>query len=155
MKTNFSKKAFKKLSDIFVYPKAEYPIFLNSLPKSGTHLLSEALTGLPGVSHSGKHFERKAIAKYVDKGVDYPVAGREDIDIIKDLKWIERLLHTIKPGRFITSHMFFHTSIINTLNRMNFRILQMIRDPRDVVLSWANYIIKEKDQPSETILPFY
>ncbi|MBW2369682.1 MAG: sulfotransferase domain-containing protein [Deltaproteobacteria bacterium] len=124
--------------------KIEYPIFLNSLPKSGTHLLSKALTGLPGIKHSGSHLERKKIAEFVDPGVDFPLKGREDIHIPNDLTAIDRLLNTIKTGQFITSHMVFNPPMHNLLKKLNYKVLLLMRDPRDVVLSWANFVAKEK-----------
>jgi sulfotransferase 6B1 len=130
----------------------KYPIFLNSLPKSGTHLLAKALTGFPGIEHSGSHLERKQVAKFVDKGVDFPVEGREDLHIPNDCKWIERLLQSIKPGRFITSHMFYNVPIHDLLGKMSFKIILAVRDPRDVVVSWADFMVKEK---THLLFPFF
>ncbi len=123
----------------------KYPIFLDSLPKSGTHLLAKALTGLPGVDHSGKHMDRQTIAEFVDKGVPFPLEGREDIHLYDDLPWIERLFKSVPPGRFLTAHLNYNPKIHEALIDLNFKILLMMRDPRDVVLSWADYIVKEKN----------
>lgn len=123
----------------------KHPIFLNSIPKSGTHLLSKALTDVPGIAHSGMHLERKSIAKFVDQGVDFPVKGREDINLVTDMPWIERLLMTIRPGQFITAHVKYHKSLQDALEKMRFKKLLMVRDPRDIVVSWADYIAKAKD----------
>jgi hypothetical protein len=123
----------------------QYPVFLDSVPKSGTHLLAKALLGFPGVAHSGKHMDRKTIAEFVDKDVAYPTKGREDINIQSDFPWIKRLFQSIPAGQFLTAHLPYHPAIHETLERMNFKILVMMRDPRDVVLSWADYIAKEKN----------
>lgn len=123
----------------------KYPIFLDSLPKSGTHLLAKALTGLPGVDHSGKHMDRKTISEFVDKGVAFPTKGREDINIQADFQLIERLLKSIPPGRFLTAHLNYHPKVHDALIQMKYKVLLMVRDPRDVVLSWADYIAKEKN----------
>ncbi len=130
----------------------KHPIFLNSMPKSGTHLLSKALIGLPGVGHSGAHLERKKLAEFVDEGVDFPVEGREDIHIQQDFIYIERLLKSVPPGQFITAHMKYHRKIDAALKGMKYKILLMVRDPRDVVLSWADYIASEK---SHLLHPFF
>ena len=124
---------------------AASPIFLDSLPKSGTHLLAKALTGLPGIEHSGRHMDRKTIAEFADQGVVFPLEGREDINIQSDFPWIERLLESIPAGRFLTAHLNFHPKVHETLLRMNFKILLMMRDPRDVVMSWADYIARERN----------
>lgn len=130
----------------------KYPIFLNSIPKSGTHLLAKALMGLPNVSHSGSHLERKKIAEFVDPGVDFPVEGREDMHIPNDMPAIERLLQTIGPGQFITAHMVFNYPMRKVLRDLNYKKLLLLRDPRDVVLSWANYIVKEQ---AHLLYPFF
>ena len=56
------------------------PVFVDSIPKAGTHLLSKTLENMPGIEHCGLHLERKTIASYVDPGVSFPLQGREDID---------------------------------------------------------------------------
>lgn len=129
-----------------------YPVFLDSLPKSGTHLLAKALTGLPGIDHSGRHMDRKTIAEFVDRDVEFPLEGREDINIQTDFPWIERLFRSIPPGRFLTAHLNFHPNVHAALVRMNFKILLMMRDPRDVVVSWADYIAKEENH---LLYPFF
>ena len=130
----------------------KFPIFLDSLPKSGTHLLAKALTGLPGVDPSGRHMDRKTIAEFVDKGVLFPLKGREDINIQDDFQWIKRLLKSIPSGRFLTAHLNYHPGIHNVLIGMKYKILLMMRDPRDVVLSWADYIAKEQNH---LLYPFF
>jgi len=130
----------------------KYPIFLDSLPKSGTHLLAKALTGLPGIDHSGKHMDRKTIAEFVDKQVSFPTKDREDINIQTDFQWIERLFDSIPAGRFLTAHLHYHPKVHDALARMGYKILLMMRDPRDVVLSWADYIAREKNH---LLYPFF
>ncbi|MBC2714659.1 MAG: sulfotransferase domain-containing protein [Desulfobacteraceae bacterium] len=129
-----------------------YPIFVDSLPKSGTHLLARALTMLPGIAHSGTHLERRSIARFVDPDIDYPVEGREDIDIQNDIVWIERLLASIPSGQFLTAHMNYHPKTHAALKSLNYKILVAIRDPRDVVLSWAEFIAKEE---THLLYPFF
>jgi hypothetical protein len=130
----------------------KYPIFLNSIPKSGTHLLSKALMGLPGVSHSGSHLERKKIAEFVDPGVDFPVEGREDMHIPNDMPAITRLLASIQPGQFITAHMIFNYPVRKVIRELGYKKLLLFRDPRDVVVSWANFIVKEE---THLLYPFF
>lgn len=152
MYLNFFKKSSNINANNGIDNGIKYPIFFNSLPKSGTHLLSKALEGLPGINHSGSHLERKKIAEFVDPEVDYPTVGREDIHIPDDLKAIERLLKTIKTGEYLTSHMVFNPPMHELLIKMNFKTLLLLRDPRDVVLSWANFIAKEE---SHLLYPFF
>jgi len=148
------KKLFKqKPAGIEVPVKnMKYSIFLDSLPKSGTHLLAKALSGMPGIDHSGKHMDRKTIAEFVDKNVSFPLEGREDINIERDFQWIERLLKSISSGHFLTVHLNYHPKVHNALEQMNYKVLLMMRDPRDVVLSWADFMTKEE---SHLLYPFF
>lgn len=133
------------------HPLMHYPIFLNSLPKSGTHLLSKAVMGIPNIAHSGYHLDRKTIAQFVDEGVDYPFEGRDDMHIPRDFPWIEKLLQAVQPGQYITSHMLYNPPMYNLLKNMNFKIILMMRDPRDVVVSWADFMKKEE---THLLFPF-
>ena len=58
---------------------------------------------------------------------------------------------SIPAGQFLTAHLPYHPAIHETLERMNFKILVMMRDPRDVVLSWADYIAKEKKSSFKSV----
>ena len=122
----------------------KYPIFLDSLPKSGTHLLAKALTGLSGVDHSGRHMDRKTIAEFVDKGVEFSLEGREDINIERDYQWIERLLISIPSGRFLTVHLNYHPKVHNALQQMNYKLLLMI--------VFNIHRIRQPDNPRCTLL---
>lgn len=126
------------------FKKLNVPVFVDSIPKAGTHLLSKALNRLPGIVNCGMHLERKTIARFVDAGVSFPVEGREDIDADRDLKWIERFLNTISPGTYLTTHFAYHKKIHEILNRLDFKIIVLMRDPRDIVLSWSDYMATAK-----------
>ncbi len=95
-------------------------VILNSLPKSGTHLLETLFFQLPLMRHCG--------AKTLQIELQNPIE--------KKLKTISNL----KKGQFLLAHMQFHQSIIDTAKRNDTKIIHLIRDPRDVILSHLNYI---------------
>ena len=97
-------------------------VVLNSLPKSGTHLLESLFFQFPLMRHCGK--------KTLKIEIQNPV---------------EPKLHTIaslKKGQFLLSHMQFHDLIVKTISDKNIKAIHLIRDPRDVLLSHLNYIEK-------------
>ena len=118
----------------------DVPLFVDSIPKAGTHLLSKALDALPGIVHCGMHLERRTIAGFVDPGVPFPLEGREDIDADRDFTWIQRFLASISPGTYLTTHFAYHERIHEVLDRLGFKIMVLIRDPRDIVLSWSDFM---------------
>ncbi|MEY8870692.1 sulfotransferase domain-containing protein [Meridianimaribacter flavus] len=97
-------------------------VVLNSLPKSGTHLLESLFFQLPLMRHCGKRTLK-----------------------IETQNPIESKLPTIsslKKGQFLLSHMQYHDSILKTANNNDVKIIHLVRDPRDVLLSHLNYIEK-------------
>lgn len=95
-------------------------VVLNSLPKSGTHLLESMFFQLPLMRHSGKRTLRSETQSLIDP----------------KLKVISKL----KKGQFLLAHMQFDSSIVQTANTNDVKIIHLIRDPRDVLLSHLNYI---------------
>lgn len=93
---------------------------LNSLPKSGTHLLESLFTELPLMRHTGKRTLRIQTQNPIQSKL--------------------RTLSSIKKGQFLLAHMQYHPTIVDTANDNNIKIIHLIRDPRDVMLSHLNYI---------------
>lgn len=96
-------------------------ILLNSIPKSGTHLLETLFLNLPVVRHNGG---RTIMGNAHDGSALYAI------------KSIEKL----KNGQFAPSHIQYTDEIKLSLRDRNVKMLQMIRDPRDILVSHVNYI---------------
>ena len=95
-------------------------VVLNSLPKSGTHLLESLFFQLPLMRHCGHKTLR--------------------IETQSPIKPKLQLISSLKKGQFMLAHMQFHKSIIRTANDNEVKIVCLIRDPRDVLMSHLNYI---------------
>jgi hypothetical protein len=102
----------------------EPKILCVSISKSGTHLLERALC-----LHTRLY--RKLI----------PTLHLNNID---DYGGFDTLMGVLRPGQILVSHLWYSPAYIEILHRHNVRCLLMIRDPRDVVLSMAFYISKQK-----------
>ncbi len=97
------------------------PIILNSIPKAGTHLLENALENFPYIRNAGKrtvHF--------------WGVPGA---DILSSVSSIGR-------GSFLNTHFPAHADIFKIIDEKNIKVLFVIRDPRDIVLSHFKYVTK-------------
>ncbi|MDY2586478.1 sulfotransferase domain-containing protein [Winogradskyella aquimaris] len=97
-------------------------VILNSLPKSGTHLLESLFLQLPLMRHCGKKTLRLETQNPIEPKL--------------------RVLSSIKKGQFLLAHMQYHEKALKTINTNNTKIIHLVRDPRDVLLSHLNYIEK-------------
>jgi len=140
---------------------------VNSLPKAGTHLVQKALRLMPGVRFTGitlgyssrrkgslldriifslglrkvdrwlKDLERQSSTSKADQGaislgVVSPRVVREDL--------LRRILDFIHQQGFATSHMMYSDQTASLLEERHLKMILVLRDPRDVVISQANYI---------------
>lgn len=96
-----------------------------SLPKAGTHLLERALCLHP-------HLYRKMV------GTIWPGALQ---------RWggLAGLLGALAPGQVVLAHLPFESGYADTLVKT--RVLFLIRDPRDIVVSQAHFAANRPDHP--------
>lgn len=101
------------------------PVLANSFPKSGTHLLDQIVTGLPGRRNYGEflasmtssfQFRQRSVAS------------------------VKRFLAATVPGEIVRGHLFYDDAYLPDLARKNFVHYLIYRDPRDVVASEAYYL---------------
>ncbi len=93
------------------------PIFVNSVPKAGTHLLKRGLALLPGVTALDWHFDIRQSAEEVRVG-----------------------LLALPPGAAATGHLVHRPDYVAALAGLELAHFLVLRDPRDVALSLAEYI---------------
>lgn len=100
------------------------PVLVNSIPKSGTHLLHAALAELPGVRdyHS---FVASVPSVLHRPRSDAATAAR---------------LARIAPGELLRAHLWYSPASADQLRRLNVAHVLIVRDPRDVVVSEAHYL---------------
>jgi len=135
-------------------------VFLNSLPKAGTNLVSKLLNLIgytyrpPGIAATlllGKFsFLRQLIrgAKFeknpVIIGLDLPVAISHN--------WLEGKFSVLKTKEYMTGHANYSDHLYFLLHKYNIKVIQVIRDPRDVLISYVHYVART---PSHFIYSFY
>ena len=90
---------------------------VNSVPKAGTHLLKRALALLPGVTALDVHFDIRQTAAEVRAG-----------------------LLALPPGGAATAHLVHRPDYVAALQGLELARFLVLRDPRDVALSLAEYI---------------
>ena len=96
-----------------------------SIPKAGTHLLERALCLQP-------QLYRKLL----------PTISEENIE-----RWggFDELLSRVRPGQVLASHLRFRPEYPAILDSRQVRGIFLIRDPHDIVVSQAHYVLKRRD----------
>lgn len=123
-------------------------VLANSIPKSGTHLLTQLLGEVPALWFSGVHF----IGEQFRADLDRPGDRLGEFDAAG----LATLLAKIRTGQYATSHLPAGPGIADELARAGFVHLLIVRDPRDIVVSRAFYLTKAtrlQVQPRFAALP--
>ncbi|MGH2752013.1 MAG: sulfotransferase domain-containing protein [Actinomycetota bacterium] len=107
-------------------------VFLNSVPKAGTHLLMELVRNLPRMMFSGRHHALR------DFSIE-PGSPPEHVPAI-DLDAFGRVLEKVRNGQFMTAHFPYRQDVELMLEQRGFSSLLILRDPRDVAVSHALYV---------------
>lgn len=100
------------------------PVLVNSIPKSGTHLLDQIVGAIPGVRNYGE-FISSMTSSYRFRRQPAENASRR--------------LQRSAPSELVRAHLFFSAEVAETIERQPFVHLFIYRDPRDVVVSEALY----------------
>lgn len=111
-------RSILRLSSLYWRPLygREKRTFVTSIPKSGTHLVERCLRLMPGMYHSGRLLTARK--------------GRH-----RDVQDTEPVLNRLGTGCFVMAHLPFSEERRAILDRLNYRLVLMIRDPRDLVVS--------------------
>ena len=108
-------------------------VFVNSIPKAGTHLLTAELARFPGVQNSRLHLEiRKLKVPDQRTAEGYPVI---------DMGKVADAASTVRNGQFFTAHLYWTQALQKYLDRAGIAQIFMVRDPRDILLSRLHYIV--------------
>ena len=103
---------------------AHPPILVNSLPKSGTHLMMQIAEALPGARQYGSFIaQRPSWAAWT-----------------RDTAQIEARIARIAPGEVLGAHLHHSPRIARALARRNVLHLFIYRDPRAVLVSEVQYL---------------
>jgi sulfotransferase 6B1 len=104
-------------------------VLANSIPKAGTHLLTQLLGGVDKLWFSGLH----VIDKNFWAG---SVPDTEAYAPVDDALFRKRM-RRVRNGQFLTAHLTGQPVTIRALDDLGFAPLLMIRDPRDIAVSLA------------------
>lgn len=129
-----------RLRSAFISESPHTRVILNSLPKSGTHLAAKLLTGMPGVSRvrlplydsTADIFSPISEADEVEVGVDSPRMA--------SFSNLRRRLDHVPTGAFVQAHVPYSPRFASLLTDLEYRMVLLVRDPRDVALSSASYL---------------
>lgn len=123
-------------------------LIINSLPKAGTHLLVKLLESM-GYQYSGTNFSSSTIygryewPKFLLRGVMAGWPGIEvglDIAAVARRSWIVNSLAKVDEKQFCGGHLPYSDCMYALLQQAGLRTLHILRDPRDVLVSWAHYV---------------
>ncbi|WP_166507154.1 sulfotransferase domain-containing protein [Frigidibacter mobilis] len=106
--------------------RARPPIIVNSLPKSGTHLLMQIAQELP---------DRRYFGSFIAQTPSMTLRMRSQGEI-------DRKIAAIVPGEVLGTHLYYTPETEAALRKINAIHLFIWRDPRDVLLSEAHYLAK-------------
>ena len=119
-------------------------LFLNSIPKSGTHLLTGLIQQL-GFTHSGLIVsastadESPAVDSELLVGISSP--ARINVD------YFSSIISKIDSNSFHYGHVPYSDQLHEALEKFDFAMILMFRDPRAVALSLVNYVLRLPDHP--------
>lgn len=106
-------------------PATAHRVFVNSVPKAGTHLLAVALKAIPGIRDSGVFLSHLA-------------HDGSQRCLVDSLETLER----VRSGYFVSGHMPWASGDEALLESLGYRTVLLVRDPRDVLLSQIDHAVE-------------
>jgi len=100
------------------------PILVNSLPKSGTHLLTQIVEVLP---------RTKSYGTFITSTPSLPHKLQDDNKIAKKLK-------KLIPTELARAHIYYKKEYETVIQQQNIAMYFIYRDPRDVLVSEMNFL---------------
>lgn len=100
------------------------PIVVNSLPKSGTHLMLQITRTLPGSRYLGNFIATTPSLSLKERSPDL----------------LSSKIMALLPSETLGAHLYYSNKVASTLNEMNAIHIFMYRDPRAVLLSEIFYL---------------
>lgn len=120
-------------ANVFLSPPR---VLLIGPAKSGTHLLSDCLSLMPRMMFSGRHFALTEYVKHTDDPWEtQPLHIKQQAEL--DEPRLKRFLKGCPQGMFVTAHSIFHPRLHDLATELDFKRIVLLRDPRDVVVSFA------------------
>lgn len=108
------------------------PIFINSIPKAGTHLLASVLSKVDRINFSGVFIALDFMSPIIaEREGEVP-----DYDRLKLLREVKK----VRPGTFANCHLYYDEYTHNLLTSPETSAVFIVRDPRDIIVSQLHYI---------------
>lgn len=112
-----------------------HPVVIATIPKSGTWMLEKCVSLLTG--------RQNALWKFVNQGLlRSPSAPVNSMSIFTPSMSLFNKCTNFNTNEFIIAHLVYRLSYERMLKEKNFKMLFIIRDPRDQVVSRAYYAKK-------------
>jgi|tagenome__1003787_1003787.scaffolds.fasta_scaffold20814125_2 hypothetical protein len=102
-------------------------IFVNSLPKAGTHLAMSLMDAVPDIRFSGLHVVFSELDTHGAAAERRTAAFRKEV-------------RKLRPSQYMTGHVVHRPELAEELRFRGVRTVHVIRDPRAVVVSAAMYL---------------
>jgi hypothetical protein len=114
-----------------LHPGPPPRVLANSLPKSGTHLVTALLDRLPDMRYSGHHLTAYDVTRN----------GTTDWTALR------RRLASVRTGQYVSAHLPAWPELFEMLGELGYRCLFAVRDPRDAAVSDMHYIMRFPQHP--------
>lgn len=91
------------------------------------------------------------VAKNINTGVGFKQKLEDSVmiggfhNVFVPTKDLEDLLYHVKPSWFAVGHMPFSNRLEQILVKNNFKMILIIRDPRDIIVSGVNFFLNRKE----------
>ena len=132
--------------------RAGNTIFINGIWKSGNHLLKK-LVDLLGVQSgnlgiaSSLLLGRARFIRCIVRGSwfePFPIDVGLEAAACVSTKWLRSALAR-RAGKYVTGHCAYSYRLMQLLSELGIRVVQITRDPRDIVVSFSEWIVKRPD----------
>lgn len=117
-----------------------------SLPKAGTNLVARYLVELIGLKEARFNLDNTLPAKFGKRDIsiaDSILVGIDDPRPVHRAD-LERMLLRLRLGSFVSGHPPYSPILESILEQGAYRGILVLRDPRDVVISHAHFVLNTK-----------
>lgn len=109
-------------------------IFVNSMPKAGTHLVTSELARFPGLQDTRLHI----LTRHMNQ---LAVEGEHRTDFAADAAGFARQVRRVRGGQYFTAHLPHEPALDAAIAGQRLRSVFVTRDPRDILVSQFHYVM--------------
>jgi hypothetical protein len=121
-------------------PSACPPLIVNSIPKSGTHLLGKLVSLLGYSDNPVRLYNNLApLTRQVEETNERLRVGSVWPCLVP-LERLAEILLEVKSKEFIQGHVPYSTRLMHLIDALGMRMVLMLRDPRAVAVSHVNWV---------------